>query len=615
MGTWGLATGCSLLVTKVLRLLANTRLELRREMLLPRHFKVWLWAVLALTALHALAALLLPRGFALTFISDMTQLVLLASGAAVLALNIFATHGRVRWFWVFMSLGNGLWLLYQVLWNYFEIGLRQEVPDLFLIDIVLFLHIVPMIAAVALQPHRQEDERVVRFGSMDFTLLLIWWIFLYLFAVVPWQYAAPNRIPYNRNLNLLYLIEKIVLLISLAYAWTRGTRTWKTVYGHWFGAGLTYSLSSFVANWALGRQIYYSGSLYDIPLVASMAWVTVVGLTAYQVRPEPRPARLLSRHRVWVARLGMVATFSLPLFALWNYFDHHTPAPVHNFRLLLTLATIVVMGTTVLRKQQLLDRELLSLLQASQEALQNLKRVQAQLVQSEKLAALGELVGGAAHELNNPLTALIGYSDLLAATPLSDPQRSLLDKISQQVRRTRILVASLLNFARQVPSEKAPVNLNAIAQTAIKLVQPQLRTHKVELRTELAENLPFVLGDSNQLLQVCIHIANNAVQALDEVGGGIVEVVTKRDGNNVVLEFLDNGPGAREPERVFDPFYTTKPVGQGTGLGLSACYGILQEHNGRIICRNRPEGGALFRAELPILPTDLSVRAAAAKAQ
>jgi signal transduction histidine kinase len=566
---------------------------------LLKKFKLWFWAVACLAILHALASLLIPRGFALTALSDLTQLALLASGLAIIIANARVSRGRSRWFWIFMSAGVAFWLLYQVMWSYFEVALRQDVPDLFIIDIVLFLHLVPMIAAVALQPHRHEDSRVVRFGSLDFALLLIWWIFLYLFAIVPWQYASPDRILYNRNLNALYLIEKVVLLASLGYSWTRSSKLWKSVYGHWFGATLAYSLSSFAANWALGKQVYYSGSAYDVPLVGSMAWVTVTGLIAYRIRPEPEPVASYNRQRIWVARLGMVATFSLPLFAFWTLFDHTAPAPVRHFRFLLTLGTIMVMGAAVLRKQQLLDRELLNLLQASHRSFDDLKRVQAQLVQSEKLAALGELVGGAAHELNNPLTAMMGYSDLLAATPLSDSQRSMLDKISQQVRRTKVLVSSLLSFARQLPGERTQVNLSAIAQTAIKLVQPQLHTHKVELRSDFASDLPPIIGDSNQLLQVCIHIVNNALQALEGVPNGIVQVSTKTDGPNVVLEFADNGPGAREPERVFDPFYTTKPVGQGTGLGLSACYGIVQEHKGKIICRNRAEGGAAFRIEIP----------------
>ena len=120
-----------------------------------RRYNLWLWTVVCLAAVHAVAAVLIHRGFLLTALSDMTQLVLLASGLAILAVNVQANRGRARWFWIFMAAGIGFWLLYQVLWNYFELGLRQDVPDLFIIDIVLFLHIVPMIAAVALQPHRQ----------------------------------------------------------------------------------------------------------------------------------------------------------------------------------------------------------------------------------------------------------------------------------------------------------------------------------------------------------------------------------------------------------------------------------------------------------------------------
>lgn len=580
---------------------------------LLKKFQVWLWAVIVLTGLFALASLFMHRGFALTALSDMTQLALLASGFTMVALNALVNRGRARWFWLFMSAGVAFWLIYQILWSYFEVALRQDVPDLFIIDIVLFLHLVPMIAAVALQPHRQEDERIVRFGSLDFALLLIWWIFLYLFAVIPWQYASPDPLPYNRNLNALYLVEKLVLLTSLAYSWTRSSRRWKMVYGHWFGATLAYSLSSFAATWAIGKRSYYTGSFYDVPLIASMAWVTLAGFIAYRAKPEPEPVAAYSRQRIWVARLGMIATFSLPLFAFWTFFDHTAPISVRHFRLMLTLGTIMVMGAAVLRKQQLLDRELLSLLHASHRSFDDLKRVQAQLVQSEKLAALGELVGGAAHELNNPLTAMMGYSDLLAATPLSESQRSMVEKISQQVRRTRVLVGSLLSFARQLPGEKTQVNLSAIAQTAIKLVQPQLHTHKIELRSDFASDLPPIFGDSNQLLQVCIHIVNNALQALDGVPGGIVQVSTKSDGSMVLLEFADNGPGASEPERVFDPFYTTKPVGQGTGLGLSACYGIIQEHKGKIICRNRAEGGALFRIEIPsVAEGDVLISAKAA---
>ena len=582
---------------------------------MSRRSKLWLLAIVALAAGHAIAASLLPRGFALTFVSDVTQLVLLLAGVIVLVPNILNNHGRVRWFWSFMTLGVGLWFAYQALWNYFEIWLHTDVPDLFLIDIILFLHLVPMMAAVALQPQHKADERTTRFGTLDFSLLLIWWIFLYLFAVIPWQYVSPDRAAYNQNLNALYLVEKIVLLGGLTISWVRSSsRSWRIIYAHWFGATLLYSLSSYLANWALGRNVYYSGSLYDIPLVASMAWVTGAGLVAFKLRPEQESVETRSRHRVWVARSGMVATSSLPLLAIWTLLQRGTLDAVRDFRLLLTLGTIMAMGVLVLLRQRLLDAELLSLLCASQDSIENLKRLQVQLVQSEKLAALGQLVGGAAHELNNPLTAILGYSDLIAATELTPQQRSLAEKIGHQVRRTKSLVGSLLSFARQMPGARTPIDLSSLAQTAIKLLQPQLRAHNVEVRGELAQGLPPIMGDSNQLLQTCIHIATNAIQALDEVGGGMLRISTRAEGRNVILEFSDNGPGACEPERVFDPFYTTKPVGQGSGLGLSFCYGVVQEHNGRIVCTNAPHGGAVFSIELPAISTASLPEVSAAKA-
>ena len=251
-------------------------------------------------------------------------------------------------------------------------------------------------------------------------------------------------------------------------------------------------------------------------------------------------------------------------------------------------------------KQHLLDIELIRLLRASQQSFQELQVLQTQLVQSEKLASLGQLVGGAAHELNNPLTAMLGYSELLATTNLTPEQRSLAEKVAHQARRIRILVASLLSFAKQAPAAKSALDVNMIVTTALKLCQPQMRVANVQYETGLAAALPRVHGDSNQLLQVFSHIVNNAVHAMADRGGKLI-VTTSAAENSIRLEFSDTGTGMLEPDRVFDPFYTTRPVGQGSGLGLSACYGIIQEHGGKITCRNKDEGGASFVVELPSL--------------
>ena len=570
---------------------------------MSEHSKLWILAAGCFVFAQVCASILIPPGFALTIFSDVAQCILLLSATAALLPNIAHNHGRTRLFWILMTLGIAFWLSYQLMWSYIEVVLRQEVPQPFVGDIVIFLHFAPMMAALALQPQTQQDDHEARLGRLDFVLLLTWWVYLYLFAVIPWQYAYRDELAYGRSLNALYLTEKLVFLAGLVVVWMRSRSGWKKIYAHWFGASLVYALSSYIANWAILRNVYYTGSLYDLPVAASMGWISVVGVLGQDLRLQEESSEGPGRHGVWIARLSMVVILSLPLFAAWSLLDSRAPARVHNFRLVLTLVTMMIMGGIVFLRQQLLDHELIRLLHTSEQSFEDLKRLQAQLIQSEKLASLGQLMGGAAHELNNPLTAMLGYSELLAESGLTEEQRTLAAKIAQQVRRTRVLIASLLNFARQVPGEKIPVDLNTVVQTAMKLHQPQFSSRHIELHVNLWPDLPQVSGDPNQLLQVFLHIAGNALHALEEVGGGIFSIKTRRKENAIVVEFSDNGPGGLEAEKGLDRFYTTRTVGQGPGLGLSACYGIIQEHQGIILCTNRAEGGTTVSIEIPVAGT------------
>jgi two-component system NtrC family sensor kinase len=239
-----------------------------------------------------------------------------------------------------------------------------------------------------------------------------------------------------------------------------------------------------------------------------------------------------------------------------------------------------------------------------------LQRLQAQMVQTEKLVSLGQLAAGAAHEINNPLTAILGYSDLLADdASLPEKTRGVAAKIRDQARRTKTLVGNLLSFARQVPTERTLLDLNTVVNNAVQLRALDLKHSGSKIDLKLESVLPGVRGDGNQLMQVFFNIVNNAVDAMDShSGGGTLTIKTVRDRANVVILFSDTGPGIKEPHRVFDPFYTTKPIGKGTGLGLSICFGIVQEHGGKILCYNSQEGGAVFRVELPAVLAALPTR-------
>jgi signal transduction histidine kinase len=235
------------------------------------------------------------------------------------------------------------------------------------------------------------------------------------------------------------------------------------------------------------------------------------------------------------------------------------------------------------------------LLEESRRSLDNLQRLQAQLVQREKLASLGQLVAGAAHEINNPLAAILGYSELLATNgALQAKQVTMAQKIGQQARRTRELVSGLLSFAQQSPGEKTLLDIGSVLQRAVQMELLRLESKKIRVESSIAPGLPRIWGNTNQLFQCCLEIIGNAMDALEEVSGGTFLASARREGDEVVLEFSDSGPGIREAQRVFDPFYTTKPIGKGTGLGLSATYGVVQDHQGQITCHNRPEGGAVF---------------------
>jgi signal transduction histidine kinase len=223
-------------------------------------------------------------------------------------------------------------------------------------------------------------------------------------------------------------------------------------------------------------------------------------------------------------------------------------------------------------------------------------------VQQAKLASLGELVAMAASELEYPLSTILGSSERLAASSnLSREQLSTAQKIGQQARRTRDLVNDLLSFSQQTPGEKIPLELKPLLQRAVQMEGFKLNNRGITLSVASIDPLPRVLGNSNQLLQAFLQIVENAVDALQESGEGRLLVSLRQDGSEVVIEFADTGPGLRDPDRVFDPFYTTKPVGKGTGLGLSATYGVVQDHKGQITCHNRPEGGAAFEIRLPAL--------------
>ncbi len=234
------------------------------------------------------------------------------------------------------------------------------------------------------------------------------------------------------------------------------------------------------------------------------------------------------------------------------------------------------------------------------------KMLQEQLIQSEKMSAIGQLVSGVAHELNNPLAGISAFAQLLLSEKRFPPdQRTAAEMIYAEARRASRIVQNLLTFARQHKPERTPTSVNQVLDDTLELRGYELRVRGIDVQRDYAEQVPDTMADAHQLQQVFLNLITNAEQAMErsERDKQRLIVRTRRSGEVVRIEIEDTGPGIPPNllERIFNPFFTTKPTGSGTGLGLSISLGIVREHEGRIWAENAPQGGARFVIELPIV--------------
>jgi len=557
----------------------------------------WLAALLALVILQVVSSSALS-GQRRAIVTDLLQFTIMLCMVAGTAINIPHNRGHARGFWALMTVNAAMWTIVCGFWVYYEVIRRLPMPAPQPGDTFLLLHVIPVMMALAMLPHHIEKKDSLS-SNLEFPLIVCWWLYLYFNFVFVWHYLhfdAPN---FHRNFNLLYHSELAIVIVSLGYLARKSRAGWRQIFRHYLIAFLIYAPTSAIINVLIQEHMYTSGGLWDVPLTIALAYLAWIGFHAHRIQPQAAPAdedmRMGLAIPEWAAS---IAVASIPATALFSFERLHDPAPVRHFRIALGFASMLLIAVLIFTRQHLLNRRLARSLADAKQAFDDLERLQTQVMQSEKLASIGRLVSGAAHELNNPLAAILGYSELIASEQgVPAEQRAFAEKISQQTRRTRNLVANLLSFARQTPAQKRLTDLNVVIHNACQLRLTSFPAN-VSLIRDLQPDLPQVMADDNHLLQVLVQLLNNAIDALEEVGGGQITVHTHASGDQVMFEVRDNGLGITEPARVFDPFYTTKQPGQGTGLGLSACYGIIQEHGGTIECSNLAPRGALFRISL-----------------
>jgi diguanylate cyclase (GGDEF)-like protein len=313
-------------------------------------------AAVLLTAVLALSCALLPRGLLLTAISDITAALLMLAAVAAFAVNAAATTGRLRRFWLLQVAGWALWLGDQMVWISYDLIWKQKMPSMHPADALLFLAGAPMMAGLLLRPHREPSSQSARLGVLDFFLVVLWWLYLYVALVVCWQYVAPDANAYNLNFDRLSAVQNVLIAAVLAVFWLQTSGKWKRFYGVFWIAVVFNAIWFYVLNRALENDLYFTGSWYDVPYSGSFAIFTLVALFGEGLTPAPETAE--DPYSTWMGNLASVAVLSLPIFAFYALLDPKLSAKVSQFRVLVTLATIFLMALLLFVQHRRLNAEL-----------------------------------------------------------------------------------------------------------------------------------------------------------------------------------------------------------------------------------------------------------------
>jgi signal transduction histidine kinase len=566
------------------------------------------------------AALVLPKSFQLSLLGDLLQVGLVGAFTFLTLQNAIRSQAQVRAFWFLLFIGAAMWLASLLIWSTHELWYHMAVPDVPLGDTFLFVSLVPLVAATALEPHREHDSRFRPFGLLDLSILILYSLYLFAFFVYAHRLLPGDLGIYNFSFNMADAIGNQLLAVATGIAFFRERGVWRPVYRIFFLSATTYALASDLINATIDLGGYYTGSLYDLPLVAAMGGFVCLGLAG---RPLLQPV-LAEREHEWEERrpirrftflsshLAMLVTLSTPAIGLWLLTTYAPHDRLFSFRLDITLLTIFLLTLLLSIKQDFLSTNLFGSLRHLSSTYSSIDRFKDHLVQGDKLASLGELVASVADQIRKAMTIIREQASRITSRAQGESRsRALAGKIGQYAERTDALVEDMQRFAQETPLQLAPVEVKPLLESALHLSRLD-KLHNVRVQWEAETPCPPVLADSSQLLHVFLQIISNAMDALEEVGGGELAISIRPCEPQVCIQFSDNGPGILHPEHAFEPFFTTKPVGKGTGLGLSTCYGIIRQHDGDITCGNRLEGGAYFTIFLPAAALPASVSGIAA---
>jgi hypothetical protein len=417
---------------------------------LPLRHKIYLLFGALLLVAHLFTAAVAKPSYTLTVVGDAFPCALLFLAILSVSENIRKSDGILPQFWRLILAGLAFVLLSQIYWFYFDsmrtFSSASPIPG----DTPFLLAHVFFLLAFTLRPHVLFSGRDLRIRRLDFALLALWWFSLYAYFAIPWQLFVQDFAKYNPAFYLLSFIQHLVIVTVLAVLTVKHSGEWRRFYGTFLFAFILIGVGNLLLSVEMERGNYYAGSFYDTPfLVATYCFSVVAAFSSsYQPRKSASPDWEYRQNR-WTARIAMLGILSMPIIAFFGFYEKGVSPEITAFRLRMVFGSMFVLGILVFWKISLLARELVHLVQLTQASVENLKSVQARLAHSQKLSALGRLAAGAAHEISNPLTAILGYSELLADNPSLNPDdRQQAAAIQRQVHHAQAAVNSLRDSLR-----------------------------------------------------------------------------------------------------------------------------------------------------------------------
>ena len=516
------------------------------------------------------AALSVATGQGVVALGDIAQLLPPLAYAGFTLWLARQCRGQVRVFWNLNAVHALMWAAGQVVWTYLDL-FAGGVPVISPTDPLFFISSIPLAAALYWRPERDRPRWLFDIVLLDLVLIALFSAFIYIYFVVTIAVTDGRADLYNDNLTQLLNARNLLLALWAAWVWRTASSPWRKLLGV-YASGLAVTFVGGIIYDAVDHSgAYVSGALWDILFMAPYVILLVAAAIAYDSK----------------------------------LFEPEEEAPA-----MAKLPVVSLIAVTLLIAIPAVDEIARRLLEVSP-------------------ATVGQLVSGVAHELNNPLQGVLGYAELMLATKPAAHDTEELRAIRDNANRAAGIVRNLLTFAGRTTTARGWQQINRVVRDAIAAREGALQTSGIDLTLDAADRLPLVYIDATRLEDVIVNLIQNAENVIiarregkslsrivPEKARGEIRITTRLvpEPDRILVEVNDNGSGLKEEDllRVFDPFFTTREVGQGTGLGLSVCYGIVREHGGQILASNRDVGGANFTIELPVMTESLVAATAAA---